>query len=64
VQKVQQDGQNPLLNPLDPRDFYLRGYAKDQAYKPPTPQSFGELRGRISQVMANVDVLRRTWEDF
>jgi hypothetical protein len=57
--RLGQDEQNPFIRSLDPpdltpRDFFLRGYVKDQVHQPTMPQSLRELRQRISRVMASV----------
>ena len=43
--------------------FFLWGYVKDNAYKPPLPQNVRELQDRIRAVVQTIDgnMLKRVW---
>ena len=45
----------PRSPDLTPCDFFLWGYVKDNAYKPPLPQNVRELQDRIRAAMKTID---------
>jgi hypothetical protein len=54
------------LPDLTPCDFFLWGYVKDRVYVPPLPRDLPELRLRIMDAVANIDVhmLERVWQEL
>ena len=46
--------------------FFLWGYVKDNAYKPPLPQNVQELQDRIRAVVQTIDgnMLKRVWQEL
>ena len=46
--------------------FFLWGYVKDNAYKPPLPQNVRELQDRIRAAVQTVDgnMLKRVWQEL
>ena len=57
----------PALTPdLTPCDFFLWGYVKDRVYVPPLPRDLPELRLRIMDAVATIDVhmLERVWQEL
>ena len=46
--------------------FFLWGYVKDNAYKPPLPQNVHELRDRIRAAVQTIDgnMLKRVWQEL
>ena len=53
----------PRSPDLTPCDFFLWGYVKDNAYKPPLLQNVRELQDRIRAVVQTIDgnMLKRVW---
>ena len=49
---------------MTPCDFFLWGYVKDNAYKPPLPQNVRELQDRIRAAVQTIDgnMLKRVWQ--
>ena len=45
----------PRSPDLTPCDFFLWGYVKDNAYKPPLPQNVRELQDRIPAAVQTID---------
>ena len=45
----------PRSPDLTPCDFFLWGYVKDNAYKPPLPQNVRELQDRIRAAVQTID---------
>ena len=45
--------------------FFLWGYVKDNAYKPPLPQNVRELQDRIRAAVQSIDgnMLKRVWQE-
>ena len=54
----------PRSPDLRPCDFFLWGYVKDNAYKPPLPQNVRELQDRLRAAVQTVDgnMLKRVWQ--
>ena len=46
-------------------DFFLWGYVKDNAYKPPLPQNVRELQDRFRAAVQTIDgnMLKRVWQE-
>ena len=55
----------PRSPDLTPCDFFLWGYVKDNAYKPPLPQNVRELQDRIRAAVQTIDenMLKRVWQE-
>ena len=55
----------PRSPDLTPCDFFLWGYVKDKAYKPPLPQNVRELQDRIRAAVQTIDgnMLKRVWQE-
>ena len=55
----------PRSPDLTPCDFFLWGYVKDTAYKPPLPQNVRELQDRIRAAVQTTDgnMLKRVWQE-
>jgi len=55
----------PRSSDLTPRDFFLWGYVKDNAYKPPFPQNVRELKDRIGAAVQTIDgnMLKCVWQE-
>ena len=55
----------PRSPDLTPCDFFLWGYVKDNAYKPPLPQNVRELEDRIRAAVQTIDgnMLKRVWQE-
>jgi hypothetical protein len=49
-----------------PCEFFLWGYVKDRVYVPPLPRDLPELRLRIMDAVATIDVhmLERVWHEL
>ena len=45
----------PRSPDLTPCDFFIWGYVKDNAYKPPLPQNVRELQDRIRAAVQTID---------
>jgi hypothetical protein len=47
-------------------DFSVWGYVKDRVFVPPLPASLEELRARITEVVAmmDVDMIHRIWDEI
>ena len=56
----------PRSPDLIPHDFFLWGYVKDNAYKPPLPQNVRELQDHIRAVVQTIDgnMLKRVWQEL
>ena len=56
----------PRSPDLTPCYFFLWGYVKDNAYKPPLPQNVRELQDRIRGAVQTVDgnMLKRVWQEL
>jgi hypothetical protein len=57
----------PALTPdLTPCDFFMWGYVKESVYVPPLPRDLPELRLRIVDAVATIDVhmLERVWQEL
>ena len=55
----------PRSPDLTPCDFFLWGYVKDNAYKPPLPQNVRELQGRIRAAVQTIDgnMMKPVWQE-
>ena len=55
----------PRSPDLTPCDFFLLGYVKDNAYKPPLPQNVRELQDRIRAAVQTIDgnMLKCVWQE-
>ena len=55
----------PRSPDLTPCDFFLWGYVKDNAYKPPLPQNVHELQNRIRAAVQTTDgnMLKCVWQE-
>ena len=55
----------PRSPDLTPCDFFLWGYVKDNAYKPPLPQNVRELQDRIRTAVQTINgnMLKRVWQE-
>jgi hypothetical protein len=49
-----------------PRDFFLRGYVKEQVFVPPLPLVIDKLKLRITATIATIDrnILERIWDEL
>ena len=56
----------PRSPDLTPHGFDLWGQVKDKVFVPPLPASLEELRARITEAVATIDVdmIHRIWEEI
>ena len=56
----------PYSQDSTPRDFFLRGYVKDQVYIPPLPASILELKVRITTATETISavMLQTVWNEL
>ena len=61
--KIARPPRSPDITPLD---FSLWGYVKDKVFAPSLPASLGEVRTRITEAFATIDLhmIHRVWDEI